>query len=287
MGFLAACSDPVGLEIHGHRGCRGYFPENSMEGFLFALRAGVPTLEMDVVIAGDGAVVVSHEAWLNPTICLDPKEQPIPDTLPPVFNLYQMPYATIASCDCGSLGHPKFPNQKKIKTAKPLLNDVLAKLESVCTKEYLAHPVYSIELKSAPETAGLYHPNPAEFVAKVLQVVSKYKVRERVVIQSFDPSILIALRKQAPRIKTSYLTENPTETLENAIAVLGFKPTVFSPNYLQVTPEMVATCRAEGVKLIPWTVNDPTEMRHLIALGVNGIITDVPLQLFEILNIPH
>jgi glycerophosphoryl diester phosphodiesterase len=290
FGFLslaAACSAPEGIEIHGHRGCRGYLPENSLEGFVFALRSGVPVLEMDVVISGDGAVVVSHEPWLNSTICLDQMGLPIPDSLAKAFNLFQMPYETIAQCDCGSLGHPDFPNQRPMKAPKPLLHDVIAHLEALCEKDYLAHPTYSIELKSTPETDGVFHPNPAVFVEKVLRVIAKNGVRERVVIQSFDPRILKALRKQNPRIKTSYLTEDPGDSPEKAMATLGFKPTIYSPYYKHVNPDMVTACNALGVKLIPWTINDPNTMQELMAMGVNGIITDVPLQLFEILNIPY
>ena len=64
-------------QIHGHRGCRGLRPENTLPAFLHALELGVDVLEMDVVISADQQVVVSHEPWLSSLLCLDPAGQRI------------------------------------------------------------------------------------------------------------------------------------------------------------------------------------------------------------------
>lgn len=65
----------VQIQIQGHRGCRGLFPENTIPAFLHALNLGVDVLELDVVVTGDGYVLVSHEPWMNPEICTGPEGQ--------------------------------------------------------------------------------------------------------------------------------------------------------------------------------------------------------------------
>ena len=60
------------IEVHGHRGARGYYPENTITSFIEAVKLGVDTLELDVVISKDKQVVVSHEAWMNDTFCTNP-----------------------------------------------------------------------------------------------------------------------------------------------------------------------------------------------------------------------
>src|SRR6218665_561037 len=89
--------------IHGHRGCRGLYPENTITAFIEAAKLGVDALEMDVVISGDGEVVVSHEAWMNPLFCTQPNGAPVEND-PAKYNLYRMSYNRIRQYDCRS--HP-------------------------------------------------------------------------------------------------------------------------------------------------------------------------------------
>jgi glycerophosphoryl diester phosphodiesterase len=74
----AAPSYSKDFDLQGHRGARGLFPENSIEGFMAALDLQVSTLELDVVISADGQVVVSHEPWIDHLICWDHEDRPVP-----------------------------------------------------------------------------------------------------------------------------------------------------------------------------------------------------------------
>ena len=86
---------PEAFDLQGHRGARGLAPENTIPAFRRALALGVTTLEMDVVISADGAVVVSHEPWMHPDICTLPSGAPVPEGDARGHNLYQMPYVDI------------------------------------------------------------------------------------------------------------------------------------------------------------------------------------------------
>ena len=138
-------------EIHGHRGCRGLRPENTLPAFLHALALGVDVIELDVVVSADNQVLVSHEPWLNPEICLGPSGQRIGGDATREFNLYHMLYADIRRCDCGQLRHPDFPEQLAMPAHKPLLSEVLMSLEAAAQQLGRTPVCYSIEIKSSPE----------------------------------------------------------------------------------------------------------------------------------------
>jgi len=64
--------------------------------------------------------------------------------------------------------------------------------------------------------------------------------------------------------------------IEPAMSALGFTPDILSPNYKMVDEDLLADAQAAGMRVIPWTVNEPPAMERLIALGVDGLITDYP-----------
>lgn len=98
------------FDWQGHRGARGLYPENTINGMKEAMRFPITTLELDVVISKDNAVVVSHEPWMNEEFCLDSKGQTVKDR---EVNFYTLTYEEIKTYDCGTKLHPRFPQQKK------------------------------------------------------------------------------------------------------------------------------------------------------------------------------
>ena len=268
---------PALPEVHGHRGCRGLRPENTLPAFLHALALGADVLELDVVISADHQVVVSHEPWLNPAICRGPGGELLAPDAAPLHNLYQMPYARIQQCDCG-LRHPGFPLQQPQPAVKPLLRDVLAATQAYASSQpgrgLLA---YSIEIKSRPESDNIYHPAPAEFFRLVLAEIEQAGVGEESTILSFDPRVLRQAHLVRPALRTCLLVEPEQEWLPS-LHQLGFVPTAFGPNQITVTATAVSQLRAQypGLRIVPWTVNEPTDFTRLIALGVEGITTDYP-----------
>jgi glycerophosphoryl diester phosphodiesterase len=271
-------SSPVRIpELHGHRGCRGLRPENTLPAFLHALALGVDVLEMDVVISADHQVVVSHEPWLNPAICLDPEGRTIENSPSPRFNLYHMPYATIRQCDCGLRRHPAFPEQVSAPAYKPLLREVLAAAEAMARPSGRPPIRYAIEIKSSPAEDNIFHPGPAYFLALVLAEINKARVSARTTLLCFDQRVLRLAHQQHPALATCLLLEADQPWLAS-IQALGFVPTTLGPDFTAVTAAAVHQLRSHhpGLRLVPWTVNQPADMMTLIALGVDGITTDYP-----------
>jgi glycerophosphoryl diester phosphodiesterase len=268
------------IDIQGHRGCRGLYPENSLIGFMHAMAMGVHTLELDTVISQDHAVVISHEPYLNHEICSFHQQQEITIENEQNFNLYQMCYAEIASIDCGSKPHPRFPLQKKTPTSKPLLStlfEMVLAYESV----YQQHKFkFNIEIKSKPEEDDIFHPNYIKYSDLVLEQIEKYNLSNRCTIQSFDLRPLKYIQSIKPKMSLSLLIEN-SEPIEKNIDSLGFKPTIYSPSYELVNTPMIDYCKKNNIMLIPWTVNDIPSIEKMIALGVDGIISDYPNLFFE------
>lgn len=281
----APLSNPSRPEVHGHRGCRGLRPENTISAFLHALELGVDVLELDVVISADNRVVVSHEPWLNPAFCLDPAGNPISENSPGAFNLYRMPYAEIRRCDCGLRHNPAFPLQVSEPAYKPLLRDVVATVEAAAARLGRAPVRYSVEVKSSPAGDGLYHPAPEIFLGLVLAEIRATAILSRTTLLCFDPRILCLARTRCPGLATCLLVEDGAPWL-SSVDTLGFVPTAFGPEFTTVTPGTVKELRAAypSLRLVPWTVNDPDDMRRLIALGVDGITTDYPDRLLSFLK---
>jgi glycerophosphoryl diester phosphodiesterase len=264
------------IDWQGHRGARGLVPENTIPAFLKALTfPAVQTLELDVVISRDRQVVVSHEPWMSPVICVQPDGQEIPGgDEEPAFKIMQMPYEEIAAFNCGKV-HPQFPSQNAMETNKPLLTNVIQVVKEYCDRMSRPMPYFNIEIKSRPEWDGVFTPEPSVFAELVLEVIRGQGVEAQTCIQSFDARSLEEVHRQAPEITTAYLVER-TGRVERRLNELSFTPDIYSPYYRLVNKRMIETLHARDIRVIPWTVNDRNVMRELISQGVDGIITDYP-----------
>jgi glycerophosphoryl diester phosphodiesterase len=263
------------FDVQGHRGARGLRPENSIPGFLLALDSGVTTIELDVVITKDKQVVVSHEPWMSAAICLDTSGNPLQTKDEKKFNIYQLVYDEVKQFDCGSQGNEKFPQQEKMKTSKPLLSDVIVAVENHI-KSYAYYEVdYNIEIKSSPNGDKKFHPPVEEFSDLVYNLVDQYIPLDRLVIQSFDFRVLKYWHKKYPQIRLAALVEN-TKSIESNLDALGFKPSVYSPHFKLLNKANVNFIHAQKIRVVPWTVNEVSDMLSLKGMGVDGFITDYP-----------
>lgn len=193
------------------------------------------------------------------------------------FNIYKMTYEETTKFDVGSKPHPRFPLQKKMKVAKPLLSDLIQEVEKYCKEKKLALPKYNIETKSQPETDDVYHPVPQKFVKHLMRVISTRGVADRTIIQSFDPRTLQEVHANYPTIKTALLVdEGNSLACAEQIKALGFKPTIYSPHYSLVNDALISQCKKQHIQIIPWTVNSREKIIELKKAGVDGIITDDP-----------
>lgn len=270
------------FDLQGHRGARGLMPENTIPAFLEALNNGVTTLELDVVITKDGEVLVSHEPYMSHEMCLKPNGEVISSEEEVKYNIYKMTYEETQQFDCGSKPHPRFPEQKKIKVTKPLLRNVIIAAEDHIKSYTLYEVDYNIEIKSVKGEEGKYQPSIEEFSEKVFDVINKYLPWERVVIQSFDFRVLQYWHKKYPQVRLAALVEN-RKSVETNLKELGFTPSVYSPDFTLLASQSIVTAlKKKKIRVIPWTVNEPQDMKRLKAWGVDGIITDYPNRALEL-----
>lgn len=272
IGFVAQAQRTYDLQ--GHRGARGLMPENTIPAMVKALELGVTTLELDLVITKDEQVLVSHDPWMNGMICLSPDGAEIGDK-DRSYNIYEMTYQEVRKYDCGSKQHASFPDQLNFMTGKPLLRDLIASVEKYVETHGLPKPSYNIEIKSTQEGDDTFHPRPEEFSELVYAVVSETIEADRIIIQSFDFRVLRFFHDTYPEVKLAMLVTDPT-AYKAQLADLGFQPRIYSPYFYGLTKEIVHTLQQKGMEVIPWTVNEKEQMEKLLAMGVNGIITDYP-----------
>lgn len=262
---------PAGFDWQGHRGCRGLMPENSLPAFLHALDfQDVTTLELDLAVSKDRQLIVSHEPFFNPEICLQPDGSPIGKNDMERFPLYALTAEEIKAYDCGTVAYPRFPNQQKIKVYKPTFKEVVT--AAVAKRPGIR---WNIEIKTEPQWDGVFHPPVADFCEMVVAALKELGIEKTTTVQSFDVRALNIMHRIAPEIRLAYLIEN-VDSLEKNLTKIDFVPDIYSPYYLTVNKKMVRQCREKHMDLIPWTVNDVKSMRRLIRLGVTGIITDYP-----------
>jgi len=265
------------LDKQGHRGCRGLLPENTIVAMKKAIDLGVTTLEMDVSITGDRQVILSHEPFFNHEITTKPDGSYVAEAEEKSLNIYRMTLGQVKTFDVGLKPHPRFPQQQKIAATKPTLAELIDSVKAYCQNKGVSLPHFNIETKSLPIGDDLYHPKPNAFVDLLMAVIKGKGIEEKTIIQSFDFRTLQYLHQQHPHIRTAMLIEDyDKRTLDEQLTALGFTPTIYSPHYSLVSKELVDRCHQKGIKVIPWTVNTINEIKSLVALGVDGIITDYP-----------
>ncbi|MBI1947903.1 MAG: glycerophosphodiester phosphodiesterase [Deltaproteobacteria bacterium] len=274
-GALAA---PADLEVQGHRGARARWPENTLAAFRYALEVGVDTLELDVAVTRDDRLVVSHDLRVPTALCQRADGQPLPEGLA----IRALTLAEVQALDCGSKRHPRFPEQQLVPGERmPTLEQVFALVEASPAKSARAVR-FNVETKLVPGEPEL-GPSPQRFAELVLAAVDRAGMRARVTVQSFDHRTLRALAALAPDLHTVALVE---ECLPDLVAVArAAGATTVSPNHLWITEDDVARLHAAGLRVVPWTANEPVQWQRLLALAVDGIITDDPERLLAWLRL--
>ena len=269
------------LDIQGHRGARALFPENTLEGFLAAFALGVTAFELDVGMTADGIVVVSHDTELNPDLTRTSSglwlRQPGPA-------IHSLAFAALRTFDVGRLRPGSrtaslFPLQVPHDGARiPTLASVLAALPAAR---------FTIEIKTDPA-----NPNrtakPAILADATLAVIDATGSSSRVIVESFDWRVQRHIRAARPDIRMAWLTSAET----NAASTLwwdGIAPggsvadqvareggQIWAPEHTSLTENQIKRAHSLGLSVLPWTVNHPDDMRRLVALGVDGLISDRP-----------
>ncbi len=278
LAALSACDKKPQIDVQAHRGGAGLMPENTISAMKNALDLDVNTLEFDLQLSQDGQVVVSHDSYFHPRYATRPDGTLILEEDPREY-LYTMPYDSIVKYDVGLRPVDRWPGQIKIAEVKPLAGDLIDFTES-----YAKKPVnYNIEIKSWPgEGEGTLWPEYHVFCDTCIPLLLSKNLGERLIVQCFDTRALNYMHEQWPDLTLSYLTEDyDGGNIEALLGNLTFTPQWWSPESSVVTPENVAWCHAHGIGVVPWTVDDPAEMRRLVDCGVEAIISNYPDILIE------
>lgn len=273
LSIVLSLNTAYAFDWQGHRGARGLYPENTLGAMELALNYPIKTLEFDVVVTKDKKIILSHEPWMSHVICKTPEGKKIKGK---EYNIYQMNLVEVQAFDCGTLPHPDFPQQKKIKSVKPTLEDVVTGIEKQLKDKKRAAISYNIEIKSSLENEKSgFQPAYQEFSELVISELRKHLTLDRFSIQSFDWRVLQYLHHKHPDIRLVALKYGSFE-VEGVIKELGFKPWAFSPWFKDLTEEKVIAWQKKQVLVIPWTVNEMSDLKTIKELGVDGIITDYP-----------
>jgi glycerophosphoryl diester phosphodiesterase len=282
--LLLTCTPMLKIDYQGHRGARGLFPENTIPAFLHALTyPAIRTLEMDVVLTKDGTVVVSHDPWMEAEICLSPTGEKLNSADSARVSILDLQIDEVQAYDCGSLPHPRFPEQRKMIGKKPRLAQVFNAVEAYCAENKRDLPTSNIEIKYLPEwEAEGFVADIRTNVEAVLLEVSRADMAGRVTIQCFYPPVLAAIHAQDPNIRLAYLDEFPEKgSLKTKMAELGFVPSIYSPWHKPLTQTVINQAHSLDMLVVPWTVNATSRMEALVEMGANGIITDYPNRIPE------
>ena len=304
--FLPALLAPPSLafDLEGHRGTRGLAPENTLAAFRKALEIGVTTIETDMAVTRDGVIVISHDPFLNPDVVRDKGGRWLAAKGPAI---HALTLAELRTYDIGRL-NPTSPYARQFPEQRASDGERFPELtELFALGRASGKPVrFNIETKITP-SSGADTPDAATFAKLVVDAVRAAGMTERVTVQSFDWRTLIEVKRLAPEMETACLTiqtqnddtvrQSPDGgaspwhagfalrdhegSLPATVKAAGCA--IWSMFWRNLTPKDFAEARALGLKVLPWTVNDPSEMRRLIDLGVDGIITDYPDRLRSVM----
>tara|TARA_B100001287_G_scaffold170821_1_gene143741 strand:- start:750 stop:1658 length:909 start_codon:yes stop_codon:yes gene_type:complete len=256
------------IRVIGHRGCRGTMPENSIAGFKKAIEDGADGIELDIVVNGEGKLVVSHEPYFHKDFCFDPNGKSIANEK--LYNIYKMTQDEVESFDCGSKVHPKFPEQQKEITRKPLLKDAVANLRSRIRGKLIL-----FEIKSEESEYGISQPHPDDFADIILKEVSAYQF-PNIVYMSFDKNLLESIHNKAPELLLAYLTYLPSKSANAYLKDLSFKPFALGMYHRTLNKRKLRQLRDKNISVYAWTVNTTIDAHKMMDLGIDAIITDYP-----------
>lgn len=287
--------EAMAFDIEAHRGGRALFPENTLPAFANALSMGVDTLELDIGVTRDGAIVVSHERGLNPDLARNADGVYV---APPGIPFVQMPLEEVRKYDVGQIRPgsayaAQFLDQLSVPgTPIPTLQQVIDLVRKSGDRQVRLNIETKIDPNHPDES-----PDPQRFVTLLLDLVAAENFGDRVMVQSFDWRTLQLVQKLAPAIPTVYLTlqrgKAPTVFPDKASNwTAGFNPAehenslprtikaaggaIWSPYFGDVNPALISEAHALGLQVVVWTVNKPEDIARMLDIGVDGIVSDHP-----------
>jgi glycerophosphoryl diester phosphodiesterase len=255
------------IDVQGHRGARGYLPENTLPSFARALELGVATLELDVGVTRDGVVVIHHDRGLNPDIARDADGHWVERATP----IHSLTFAQLQRYDVGRL-RPASDYARRFPQQQPIDGTRIPRLEELFALAKNQRVRYNIEPKM--DAAALEETLPAvEFARALIAEVRQAGVGDRTTVQAFHWPVLEVVEREAPGMPTVYCTEGAGSD-PGRVRAAGGK--IWSPEFQTLTAEKLDAARNWRMKVTVWTVNDPADIERVLAMGVDGIASDYP-----------
>ncbi len=290
----------------GHRGAAGLAPENTLAAFRRACEIKVDALELDVLLAADGELVVHHDFTLTPEITRTADGKWIAERSD--LAIKNLTVSQLKQYDVGRLkpdsGYARrYPQQQPVDGQRiPTLREVIALIKKQCDT---ATQLW-IEIKTSPEKPTMT-PLPEVVADAVVNIVRQEEMSARVFILSFDWRALVHVQKIAPDIPTVYLSligsslnnikpgqagpspwmagidiDDYNGSIPQAVKATGGRQ--WAPHYRQLTADALKDAHRLGIQVFVWTIDSKSEMIRLIEMGVDGIITNRPDLLQDIFN---
>lgn len=232
-------------KIFAHRGASADAPENTMAAFQLALAQGADGIELDVQMSADGQLVIMHDEMLERTT----NGQGL---------VFQHTYAQLQNLDAAAHFEGGYEQQ-----TIPLLTDVLDLLSPTQLE-------LNIELKN-----GIVPYTGME--EAVIHLIRQYGMEHRTVISSFNHYSIVHLSKIAPDVETAVLYMEGIYEPWNYALPLGAK--ALHPYFYAAVPEIVIGAQNAGMKIRPFTVDEESDLKKMIAMGVDAVITNYPLRM--------
>ncbi|MGL5816905.1 MAG: esterase-like activity of phytase family protein [Phycicoccus sp.] len=308
--------DPVHrLDVQAHRGGIGMTTEETVAGFAKALELGVTTLELDTQVTEDRAVVVTHDRQVQGAKCRDTAPAFDGDPEYPYVGRYvrDLTLAQVRTLECGWQQLPGFPAQEAVAGPMAELSDVFDLVRRHRARVVTLNVETKVEAGAPEQTA------PREvFVGAVAEEIRRSGLQRQVVVQSFDWGALRVMHEELPRVPLAALTNvdflqvgqpgaspwlggidaddfggdfvaaaDSIPGVEVLSPVHGFPQSgrIGQAGYRFYTDaDLVRRAHERGLTVIPWTVNDPATLEALVDAGVDGVITDYPNVLREVLR---
>lgn len=264
------------FEIHGHRGARSFYPENTLAGFYHAIESGSDFIEVDVHLSKDGVLVIHHDQKINRSLCKVPRK--LQEKYDLNFEIRDWSFADLNQVDCGRVDSD-FPKQKPIKNSYiPSLVDLFQMIEGMNTPASRKVKI-NVEFKTKWFESDDYI---TAMLERYNYVTEAFQYLPRTMIQSFNKDLVRYAKYRFPEVRVHYLSTSGAERI--ADKVHNWRLDGASVYYYRVNRELVHYYHSLNIKLIPWTVNDPKDWDYLIRIGVDGIITDNPYALAQFIG---
>ena len=255
----------------GHRGASGLAPEHTFPAYDLALKQGADYIEQDLQQASDGTLVVIHDATLDRT-ARGPAENC-------TGLVSDKTLEQLKTCDVGTWfneRYPEFAREEYVGLEIPTLEEVL--------RRYRHRTNYYIETKNPDDADAMEE--------RLVALLDEYNLlrpaadRWQVLVQSFSPlslERLQALEPELPLIQLFFGSET-SETIQARLDTLADSVVGIGLSKSDVDAALVEAAHERCLDIHPYTVNESAEMRALIDLGVDGMFTNFPARLDEVLG---